>query len=187
MQPIPEAKRVSFLPLEVSMADRLAELGNDADVSRHAASESQFPFPYGRDDALSFIQSSITESAAEAGLHFAVMIDGNIIGAAGISNINRHDSHAEIGYWLGKDYWGKGYGTETAMLLLRIGFEELGLNRISCIVPEGNVRSARLLEKLGFRNYGVLKEEALRDGKFMDCSIYAILASEFDPGKRGVS
>ncbi len=170
------------------MADRLAELGNDADVSRYAASESQFPFPYERDDALSFIESSIAESAAGAGLHFAVVAEGgDIIGAAGISNINRQDRHAEIGYWLGKAYWGKGYGAETATLLLRIGFQELGLNKISCIVPEGNDRSARLLEKLGFRNYGILKEESFRDGRFMDCSVYAILAREFDLGKRGIS
>ena len=167
------------------MADRLAELGNDADVSRYAASESQFPFPYAREDALSFIHSSIAESAAGAGLHFAVAINGGntIIGAGGISNINRNDSHAEIGYWLGKAYWGKGYGAETATLLLRIGFEELGLNRISCIVPAENARSAKLLEKLGFRNYGVLKEESLRNGRFMDCIIYAIFSREFDSWK----
>lgn len=183
MQSTSEGMRVSFLPLEPSMADRLAELGNDAEVSMYAASEQQFPFPYGRDDALSFIEASVAEAAAGIGFHFAVAIEGSeIIGAAGIGRINSQESHAEIGYWQGKEYWHKGYGTETSALLLRIGFYDLGLNKISCIVPTDNVRSARLLEKLGFKNCGVLREEMSRGGRFMDCSIYEILKREFDSG-----
>ena len=180
MQSKSEGMRVSLLPLEPSMAARLAELGNDAEVSRYAASESQFPFPYGRDDALSFIESSIAEAVAGAGFHFAISLEGSgIIGAAGISKIDREGRHAEIGYWLGREYWGRGYGTETSLLLLRLGFGDLGLNRISCIVPVENTRSSALLEKLGFKNYGTMKEEMFREGRFMDCSIYSILAREF--------
>ena len=82
-------------------------------------------------------------------------IDGIAIGAAalklsGHTDLTSRVDECELGYWLGKPFWGRGYITEAAGELLRHGFEELGMRAVWCGYYDGNERSRRVQEKLGF-------------------------------------
>lgn len=68
----------------------------------------------------------------------------------GRTDKTKRDDECELGYWLGKPFWGKGYMPEAARAILRRGFEELGMNVIWCGYYEGNQKSKRTQEKLGF-------------------------------------
>ena len=82
--------------------------------------------------------------------------DGRAIGAIelklnGHSDLANRDDACELGYWLGRPYWGRGLIPEAARALLRRAFEELGMREVWCAYYEGNDRSKRVQEKLGFR------------------------------------
>lgn len=68
----------------------------------------------------------------------------------GHTDKTKRDDECELGYWLGKPFWGRGYMPEAARAILRRGFEELGMNIIWCGYYEGNQKSKRVQEKLGF-------------------------------------
>ena len=81
--------------------------------------------------------------------------NGKAIGAIelklnGHTDMTERDDECELGYWLGKPFWGRGYIPEAARELIRHGFEELGMNTIWCGYYEGNNKSKRVQEKLGF-------------------------------------
>lgn len=81
--------------------------------------------------------------------------NGKAIGAIelklnGHTDMTERDDECELGYWLGKPFWGRGYMPEAARELIRHGFEELGMNTIWCGYYEGNNKSKRVQEKLGF-------------------------------------
>jgi len=94
-------------------------------------------------------------------------------------NIDYKNMNAEIGYWLGKEYWGKKIMKEAVFLILGFGFEQLKLVRIYARVMHPNIASAKLLEKQGFKYEGRLRKATLREDKWMDELRYSILRNEF--------
>ena len=111
---------------------------------------------------------------------FAVVLkgEGRLIGNCGIrTNPDRRE--ADIGYELAHPHWGRGYATEAARAVLAFGFEELRLHRIwaSCVLE--NAGSARVLEKLGMRREGHLREHEWMRGRWWDTLLYAILDREW--------
>ena len=68
----------------------------------------------------------------------------------GHTNITKRDDECELGYWLGQPFWGRGYMPEASRKLLRHGFEDLGMTTIWCAYYDGNLKSKRVQEKLGF-------------------------------------
>ncbi|MCW6159539.1 MAG: GNAT family N-acetyltransferase [Candidatus Micrarchaeales archaeon] len=159
-------------------ADAIAELANNYNVSKEL--HNTFPHPYTRADAISFIDFAAASLADGTGLHLAIRIkgEGEVIGMVGLRIFSRNRS-AEIGYWLGEKYWSRGYGKEAIRLMLAYGFEKLKLNRIYAGVFSHNERSMHILEKLGFCREGVLREEELKDGKFVNTVYLSILKREY--------
>ncbi len=92
------------------------------------------------------------------------------------------DKHAEIGYCLRRDAWGKGIGTKVASLLLRFGFSDLSLHRITAKCDTENHASYRIMEKNGMQREGVLREEKNIRGKWRNSYIYSILEHEWVSG-----
>ncbi|MGE5560141.1 MAG: GNAT family N-acetyltransferase [Chloroflexota bacterium] len=158
-------------------------------IFRHAnhpviAAMTGMPHPYpGVEGALHWIESTWTRLAAGAELHLAITLSGEdeAIGYIGLNSINRTHKSAELGYWIAEPYWGRGLVTEAARLLVDHGFRELGLNRIYARCRDDNRRSYRVMEKLGMKLEGVMRQEAFRDGQFLDQRHYAILRQEW-PG-----
>jgi RimJ/RimL family protein N-acetyltransferase len=106
--------------------------------------------------------------------------NGKPIGNCDIHKIDLRNRTAEVGIVIGeKEYWGRGYGREALRLLLEIGFEGMGLNRISLLVVDQNERAFRCYRAAGFREEGRLRQQSYIKGTFYDDIIMSVLASEY--------
>jgi ribosomal-protein-alanine N-acetyltransferase len=104
--------------------------------------------------------------------------DGHLIGTCGYFRWNLQHHRAEIGYDLCPHFWGKGLMTEALQALIRYGFVEMNLNRIEAMTHIENLRSQRVLTKLGFQREGLLREYYCRDGVYNDQVQYSLLKRE---------
>ena len=105
--------------------------------------------------------------------------DDELIGTCGYNTWVKRSSRGEIGYELGREYWGKGYITEALKEVIRFGFEETRLNRIEAyVVPEAS-RSINVLEKLGFSKEGTLREYGYWNNRYWNEHVYALLRKEW--------
>jgi ribosomal-protein-alanine N-acetyltransferase len=105
--------------------------------------------------------------------------DGRLIGGCGFHVSNPHDREGWIGYVFSRDNWGQGYATEAARALLAVGFGQCDLHRIFATCDPRNIASARVLEKIGMRHEGHLREHTWQKGSWRDSLLYAILEEEF--------
>lgn len=103
----------------------------------------------------------------------------SIIGHIHLMEIDLLHRKAQIGFVLSKSYWNKGIMTEALITVLEYSFEKLGLNRVEGLCISSNQAAIRVLEKVGMKKEGVLKEFLFQKGTFWDIGIYAILKKEF--------
>jgi RimJ/RimL family protein N-acetyltransferase len=117
------------------------------------------------------------------GIHAAA--DDRLIGSIELSEFSWASGDAWVGIGIGeKEYQGIGCGTEAMRMLLRYGFEELNLHRVSLSVFEYNSRGIRSYEKAGFREEGRIRQFVIREGKTWDLIFMGILRSEWEAGRR---
>jgi RimJ/RimL family protein N-acetyltransferase len=110
-----------------------------------------------------------------------IFVDGVFVGYAGMSSISNINKSGEYFIFIGdKNYWGKGIGTEVTRKIVKMGFEELGLNRIMLSVSVPNVAGVKAYERAGFVIEGRFREAALRNGEFHDKFVMSILKSEWE-------
>ncbi|HWR17768.1 MAG TPA: GNAT family N-acetyltransferase [Terriglobales bacterium] len=135
------------------------------------------PYPYTEADARAFLDKVRSNPV---GCHFGIYEAASLKLCGGIGlTVDPDHRRAELGYWIGHPYWGKGYATEAARTVVRYGFEELKINRIFAGVFSGNKASENVLRKLGFQHEGCHREVYHRWGKFLDSEEYALLAREW--------
>jgi ribosomal-protein-serine acetyltransferase len=137
---------------------------------------------YTRDDAVAFIRDSIQAWREEKAFDFAIRSQQNPerhLGNISIWQTSRTGRIGEIGYWVRTDLTGRGYATEATRGLMRVGFEHLGLHKITLRIAVGNRGSERVAEKLGYTREGLLREELLIRGNWMDHTLYSMLEGEF--------
>jgi RimJ/RimL family protein N-acetyltransferase len=152
--------------------------GDEPSLVRHANNRNiwlnvrdTFPHPYTRSDALDWVRLASSEGL---NLVFAIDIDGFAAGAVGLrpgEDVNRLS--AEIGYWLGEEFWGRGIATESLAAVTEYAFQTLGMARVYAEVFEWNAASMRVLEKCGFEREGVLRKAAIKDRKLIDQIVYS--------------
>lgn len=142
-----------------SDAESLFEYAKDSEVGPIAG----WPPHKNKDESLSVIKNVF--NGAEC---YAICEKGNneAIGAIelklnGSTDMTNRDDECELGYWLGKPFWGKGYMSEAAREIIRHAFEELGMTTIWCGYYEGNYKSKRVQEKLGFIYHHTCEEVAV--------------------------
>jgi [ribosomal protein S5]-alanine N-acetyltransferase len=99
---------------------------------------------------------------------------GLLLGAASLAR-NSPFNRAELGYWIGAEYWNRGYCTEAAKAMVEYGFEVLAYHKISGRHFVGNLASGRVLEKIGMIREGVLRDEVVKDGRYVSTVLYGIL------------
>jgi len=160
---------------QISDLETLVKYANNIKVSQLL--RDQFPFPYTRFDAEAWLMEAFNQHAET---NFAIANKQELIGAIGINlqdDVNRFS--AEIGYWLGEPFWGKGIVTNAVKIFTNYTFENFDLNRIFANVFEGNIASERVLMKVGYKKEAILKKAVYKEGKFLDQYIYAILKNEF--------
>lgn len=105
--------------------------------------------------------------------------DHQLIGTCGYHKWDKRYFRAEVGYDLGPGFWGQGYMTEAMRAVIHHGFERMGLNRIDALVYVENDPSTRLLQRLGFKQEGILRDYFYLDGKFYDHYLLALLRREW--------
>ncbi len=144
----------------------------------------QFPHPYSIDDAREFIQFTCAQDPETA---FAITVGDLPAGVIGV--VLRDDVErcsAEIGYWLGEKYWGRGIATRALAGFTRFAMTAYQLERIYALPLASNSASCRVLEKAGYRLEGRLRRSAIKAGVVQDQLLYAILREEAAVGSAGV-
>jgi RimJ/RimL family protein N-acetyltransferase len=130
-----------------------------------------------------FVQMFVSQQAERPRRRFQLAItlpdSGRLIGDCGIRRKPGNEWEADIGYELSPEHWGRGYATEATRALVDFGFRELGLRRISSWCIAGNAASARVLERLGLRQEGRLRENEYFKGRWWDTLLYGLLESEW--------
>jgi RimJ/RimL family protein N-acetyltransferase len=123
------------------------------------------------------------DSALPNNLLFAIrtLAEDKLIGFIAFDGLNWTNRDTFVAIGIGEqDYWGKGYGSDAMRVMLRYGFTELNLHRISLTVFEQNPRGIRSYEKCGFKYEGRIRDFLLRDGQRSDMLHMGILKSEWD-------
>jgi RimJ/RimL family protein N-acetyltransferase len=166
-----------------SDAASLVRLADDKAVWRNL--RDAFPHPYSRKDARAWIRAARREAPCR---HFAIEIEAgtgaghagpDLAGGIGLmlqSDVNA--GTAEIGYWLGRSFWGRGLMSSALPAFAAFAFEAYRLRRLYARVFAWNAASMRVLEKCGFAAEGRLRGSALKDGEVVDEIVYGKLAGE---------
>lgn len=136
--------RLKLRPLKPADAKRIALLGGVWEV---ASMTGRIPYPYSQEDAQHWLTG-----LAEGEVVYAIEHLGELVGICGYTP--RGDGSAEMGYWLGTPYWGRGFATEAAERLMRYGFTKGGIKSFTGCHFVDNPQSGRVLQKLGFRSVG---------------------------------
>jgi len=174
--PFIEGEKVSLAPLTAEDAKACYEWFVDPEIRKFVSSHA---LPNTFEKSRNFIEE-MNVSNNDVLLGIFTRPDGEYIGNIALHGIDRDNSNAFFGIVIGNSKnHGKGMGTEAVRLLLLYAFRNLGLNMVFLNVFADNVRAIRSYEKLGFKKCGTLPKGFRRDGEFIDCTIMAVLASEF--------
>jgi len=135
-----------------------------------------FPHPYTIEDARWWIEHTSQENPERS---FAIASAEEPIGGIGlIFGDGVHRCSAELGYWLGEPYWGRGIMTRAVSALTEYALKKLPLNRIYAEPFANNLASIRVLEKAGFQREGFLRDSVVKNGEILDQILYARLVSD---------
>jgi ribosomal-protein-alanine N-acetyltransferase len=171
--PTLETARLKLRPYaEGDIAELLPLIG----TREVAATTLRIAHPYTEQDARDFL--TLAQEPGRIWLAITLRSDGRQIGGIGLRVDDQHQ-HAELGYWLGVQYWGQGYATEAAREMLRYGFEDLGLHRIFASHFKHNAASGRILVKLGMHYEGCQREHLRKWDEFVDSELYGLLRQEW--------
>ena len=170
------SERLLMRPFRMKDAGEVQRLAGDRDVSKTTLS---IPHPYEDGMAETWIASHPESLKAGTNIVYAMVekLDDFLVGAINVDIEQKH-RRGEFGYWVGKPFWGRGYCTEAAAVLLGFCFGPLGLHRVHARYLAGNPASGRVMEKIGMRYEGCLRQHVERNGERHDVMSYGILSSE---------
>ena len=175
---IPNGEKIQYRPLEISDALSFHQWCKNQDAVRYS---------------LSWFQTQRSIHEFEKWLNdilfskycFSIGIcssnSGSLIGYAGIADISSINKSGEYFILIGDtSYWGQGIGTEVTKTITSYGFNELDLHRIFLTVSELNHRAVKAYKKAGYKYEGILRDAALRDGKFHNKIVMSLLSTEWE-------
>jgi RimJ/RimL family protein N-acetyltransferase len=160
--------RVTLRTVEPADYDFIHRHWNDPEVRRGFARHE----PRTREDVAEYFAD------AEDAVHFVACRNDDRLGFVWLFEVDDAAGRAELGYWVTPDEQGNGYATEIATLGVRYAFAERGLGKVFARVLDWNDASRRVLEKVGFRQEGHLRDHYYVDGEQVDAYLYAILKSD---------
>src|SRR5688500_3833365 len=177
-QPTLETARLLLRPFDLNDAPTVQKLAGAFEV---ADTTLNIPHPYREGVAEAWILTHNQLYRAGALVNFAIVIreTDQLIGAVGLRVQPGHE-RGELGYWIGLQYWRLGFCTEAAEAVISYVFRQLGLHLIHASHFSRNPASGRIMQKLGMRHEGVLRERVRKWDQFEDLEKYAILRSEYE-------
>lgn len=180
-EPLLLTSRLTIRLFTPTDAPRVQELAGD-----HAIADTALNIPHPYEDGMAeawIAQNSELFERGEAA-HFAVVLRerNELIGAVGLT-LNDQHARAELGYWIGSDYWSQGYATEAARAVIDYAFVTRGLNRVEATHLARNPGSGRVMQKLGMKHEGCSRQYFKKAGTFEDIERYALLRDEYFAGR----
>lgn len=160
-------------------APSLARHGNNRKIWLNL--RDLFPHPYTEANAAGYI---VHVSKRPEILSFAIEVGGEAVGGISLrrgEDIERYT--AELGYWLGEAFWGRGIATDAIRTVTERGFALHGLIRIFAVPFTRNTASCRVLEKSGYTREALMRQSAYKDGVIEDQFLYAALRDEYSPNR----
>lgn len=152
-------------------AGALAALLNNPNILNNL--RDGLPYPYTESDGLDYIRAMRNGDPGQQ-YAFAIALDDRVIGSIGVfRGQNIHFRTAELGYYLGEPYWGKGYMTNAVRQVCDFIFSNTDILRIFAEPFAYNTASCRVLEKSGFELEGILRKNAVKNGKVLDMNLYS--------------
>lgn len=181
-QPILHTERLTLRPFTLADAADVQRLAGAYEV---AANIPSIPHPYEDGMAETWINTHPERLADGTGITYAITLTATdeLCGAISLM-LKPVNQRAELGYWIGVPYWGRGYCTEAARTLRDHGFQVLGLHRLFAIHLTRNPASGRVMRKIGMRHEGTLREHEFTRGVFETIECYAILRNEWEDEAR---
>lgn len=153
---------------QMNDAERLTSLANNINVAKYM--RNVFPHPYSIDNAKMFLETAIKEQKR----FFAITVNDELIGGTGIHlQDDIFVNNAEIGYWIGEAYWGKGYMSEAMTLITDHAFRNFSVNRLWLRIYGNNPRSMKIAEKAGYKLEAKFDKTLLKNGELLDEYIFA--------------
>jgi len=168
-----KTERLNLRPLEAEDAAAIHLMMSDAEVMAFWDSEVI-------DDpalTLDVVERQLDEAARDEARYWTMQLaaDGGSLGLCDLSEIDRRHSRADVGFMVARRYWGGGYTFEAMHAVIGHAAQGLRLKRLQARTHLGNVRSMRLLDRLGFKREGLLRGYVERDGERRDCVLFGLL------------
>jgi ribosomal-protein-alanine N-acetyltransferase len=158
---------------QIADASRLAILLNNTNILNNL--RDGLPNPYTEVDAENYITTMLDADKTKT-FAFAITVDDTVVGSIGIfRQDNIHFRTAELGYYIGEPYWGRGLGTSAVRQICKYVFDHTDIIRIFAEPFANNIASCRVLEKAGFQYEGLLRSNAVKNGKILDMKMYALV------------
>src|SRR4030042_366648 len=173
-----QSERLTLRPFVLDDAINVQRLAGDHSI---ADTTLNIPHPYEDGMAEQWISTHKMKFESGENVHYAITLQSTeeLIGAIGFVVINRRFDQAEVGYWIGRPYWNKGYCTEAGHTLLNYGFDDLMLNRIHAFHFRRNPASGRVMQKLGMIKEGLLRQHVKKWDVYEDIVTYGMLRQDW--------
>ena len=165
-------EQVWLSALAASDRERVVHFLNDWEMYEHLL---RVPHPYGDRDFEQFLDITVEATKAHGHpVHYAIRHNEHgLIGGFGFEGLS-YGHRVELGYWLGKPYWGQGIMTAVVGAASEFAFQQWKVVRVTARVFPTNIASARVLEKNGFQLEGILKKRLRKNDEFIDAKLYAL-------------
>jgi ribosomal-protein-alanine N-acetyltransferase len=163
--------RCTLRPWRAGDEASLVRYAGNRNVSRNL--KDRFPYPYTAADATEWVAHA---SVATPVTNFAIVVEAAAVGGVGIElGTDVHRRSAEIGYWLGEPFWGRGIATEALRAMTEYAFAHFDICRLEAGVFGWNAASARVLEKAGYTLEGRARNAVVKDGRITDRLLYGLV------------
>jgi len=176
-QPTLTTERLVLRPFTLADVPAVVALAGDRAVAENTLS---IPHPYTEAEAKEWISQRPAAWAEQKAINYAITLpDGALCGSVGLALYPAYNM-AELGYWIGRPYWGQGYATEAGAAVVDFGFIALGLNRINAVRFGDNPASGRVMEKLGLVQEGYRRRQTPKWGVYRDVALYGLLREDWE-------
>jgi [ribosomal protein S5]-alanine N-acetyltransferase len=177
-QPTLTTERLILRPFEPADAPAVRTLAGTREI---ADTTLHVPHPYPEGAAEQWIATHATRFTAGTLATYAIVghESSEVVGAVGLAIEPQH-ALAELGYWVGVPFWGRGYATEAARALVSFGFNAYQLHRVQARHMVRNPASGRVMQKLGMRYEGTHRDAVRKWDRFEDIAVYAVLAADWN-------
>lgn len=172
-------ERVSLREFQPHDAAAWQRVAGDPEVTRYSP---WMPIT-SQDEAVAWLREAAWAATQNPRRGYRLAVEeqatGELIGGTALDLLSRTHKQAEIGYYLRQDRWGKGLGTEIAVLMLRLAFDTLDLHRVQATTDPENAASERVLRRVGMRQEGHLRDRYFTGGQWRDRLLFAIIRPEW--------